>query len=169
MTGWTISIFYLLTTAVLILFVAAGAIVLAVCLVKKKRLKVPVIFTASCLGALIAFGAFIGSHSTYFRFNDWSIKDGNVSEVVKKYGEPDIWYSEETGLHINVKFQNGDAVKKEPSEIWQFNTGKSGKVGYYIYTDNGPIMHDGLPHYYYIKYDGQGTVTEVYDGAHPGG
>lgn len=150
MTGWTMSIFYLLTTAVLILLVAAGAIVLAVCLVKKKKLKAPVIFTASCLGALIAVGAFIGSHSTYIRYNDKAIMGSDISDIIQKYGKPDLWN--------NAGF-----------EEQRFEEGRSGSLGYYIYTDNGPIMPDGLPHYYYIKYDEQGIVTEVYDGAHPGG
>ncbi len=46
---------------------------------------------------------------------------------------------------------------------------KSGKVAYYIYTDNGPIMPDYLKHYYYIKYDECGVVYSIYEGCQPGG
>ena len=47
--------------------------------------------------------------------------------------------------------------------------GKSGRVAYYIYRDDGWIMPDHLPHYYYIEYDENGLATKVYDGVAPGG
>lgn len=169
MTGWNMSIVYFLITAFLALLFITGTVVTIVFLAKKKKPKAAVAFSLSCLGVLIVSGLFIGSHSTYFTFNDWAIKGSSASEVVKKYGEPDIWRSDKTGFVINVKFQNGEAEKKEPSDLWQFEEGKSGKLGYYIYTDKGHVMSDGLPHYYYVKYNEQGIVTEVYDGAHPGG
>ena len=65
-----------------------------------------------------------------------------ISEVQEKYGEPDL--------------EN-------------YVQGKSGEVGYYIYTDNGPIMPDYLEHYYYIKYNEDGIVTKVYVSGQPGG
>ena len=47
--------------------------------------------------------------------------------------------------------------------------GKSGKVGYYIYTDNGPIMPDHMKHYYWIYFDESGIVYKVEDNLPPGG
>ena len=42
-------------------------------------------------------------------------------------------------------------------------------VYYYIYTDNGPIMSDHMKHYYYMEYDENGIVYNIYDGLPPGG
>lgn len=54
-------------------------------------------------------------------------------------------------------------------DIGKINDGQKGRVGYYIYTDNGPIMPDHLPHYYYIEYDEWGKVYKVYDTCALGG
>jgi len=56
----------------------------------------------------------------------------------------------------------------------EFDLGKikdnaKGRVAYYIYTDNGPIMPDHLDHYYYMEYDERGVIYNVYDGVQPGG
>lgn len=169
MTGWDLFAVYFLVTVCLILMFITGVIVTIVIIAKKKKPKVSVAFTLSCLGMIIVSGLFIGSHSIYFTFNDWSIKGNNISDVVKKYGEPDIWYSDKAGIVINVIFRNGEAEKKEPVDQWKFERGKSGRLGYYIYTDTGHVMSDYLPHYYYVKYNEQGVVTDVCDGTHPGG
>ncbi len=82
------------------------------------------------------------SHSTYYRYNDWAILQSNIHMVKQKYGEFDLG---------NIK------------------ENEKGKVAYYIYTDNGPIMPDHLKHYYYIEYDEWGVVYNVYDSCQPGG
>ena len=82
------------------------------------------------------------SHSTYYRYNDWAILQSDIHMVKQKYGEFDLG---------NIK------------------ENEKGKVAYYIYTDNGPIMPDHLKHYYYIEYDEWGVVYNVYDSCQPGG
>ena len=68
--------------------------------------------------------------------------DNDISTVVQKYGDFDIGAVHEGG---------------------------KGKVGYYLYTDTGPIMPDYLPHFYYIHYDENGIVYQVEKGGAPGG
>lgn len=78
---------------------------------------------------------FVLSHSSYYKFNDWEIVGSNISDIQSKYGDFDV-----------------GTIRK----------GYQGEVGYYIYTDDGPIMPDHLPHYYYIHYD----ENELVDGVH---
>lgn len=40
---------------------------------------------------------------------------------------------------------------------------------YFIYVDNGWVMPDHQPHYYYIEFDDAGIATEVYESLAPGG
>lgn len=82
------------------------------------------------------------SHSTYYRYNDWAILQSNIHMIEQKYGEFDL----------------GEIKENE-----------KGKVAYYIYTDNGPIMPDHLKHYYYMEYDEWGVIYNVYDSCQPGG
>lgn len=84
---------------------------------------------------------FVLSHSTYYKFNDWAILNSDINSVIDKYGD----------------FDKGSIQK-----------GKSGKVGYYIYTDNGPIMPDHTDHYYWIYFDESGTVYKVEESLPPG-
>lgn len=81
-------------------------------------------------------------HSTYYKYNDWSILHSNIYTVEEKYGEFDLG---------------------------KVTDNQKGRVAYYIYTDNGPIMPDHLKHYYYIEYDENGIVYNVYDACQPGG
>lgn len=85
---------------------------------------------------------YVSSHSTYYKYNDWSILQSNIYEIEQKYGEFDL----------------GEIKEKQ-----------KGRVAYYIYTDNGPIMPDHLEHYYYMEYDEWGVIYNVYDGCQPGG
>ncbi|MBE6649145.1 MAG: hypothetical protein E7614_06465 [Ruminococcaceae bacterium] len=85
---------------------------------------------------------YASSHSTYYKYNDWSILQSNIYTVKEKYGEFDLG---------------------------KITDNQKGTVAYYIYTDNGPIMPDHLMHYYYIEYDENGIVYNVYDGCQPGG
>ena len=82
------------------------------------------------------------SHSTYYKYNDWSILQNSIYEVEEKYGDFDLG---------------------------QIRENQKGSVGYYIYTDNIPIMPDHLDHFYYMQYDENGIVYNVYDGCQPGG
>lgn len=91
---------------------------------------------------LLFMGLFITSHRTYYKYNDWAILESNINMVRQKYGDFDL----------------GEVTDNKP-----------GKVAYYIYTDNGPIMPDHLKHYYYIEYDEWEVVSKVYDAAQPGG
>lgn len=85
---------------------------------------------------------FVLSHSTYYKYNDWAILNSDINSVINKYGVFDIGSIQE---------------------------GKSGRVGYYIYTDNVWIMPDHLQHYYAIYFDESGTVYRVEDSLPPGG
>ena len=60
-------------------------------------------------------------------------------------------------------------MKFSDFDVGAVNKGRKGKVGYYIYTDNGPIMPDHLPHYYYIHYDENGIVYQIGEGGASGG
>lgn len=82
------------------------------------------------------------SHSTYYKYNDWEIIGSSIYSVKESYGEFDLGE-----IHEN----------------------KSGRVAYYIYKDTGPILPDSLDHYYYIDYDENGIVYNVFDGCQPGG
>lgn len=85
---------------------------------------------------------FVLSHPTYYKYNDQEILDSNISDVQNRYGNFDVG---------------------------TVRTGHPGEVGYYIYTDDGPIMPDHLPHYYYIHYDENGIVDSVKEGIPKGG
>lgn len=107
---------------------------------KKNRNRLLILVIVVISALLIVL--YIMSHSTYYKFNDWYVLQNNISNVKDRYGQFDI----------------GD-----------YKNGKPGRVGYYIYTDNGLIMPDHLKHYYYIEYDEQGAVERVYDACQPGG
>ncbi len=121
-------------------------IVLLYCIIqlfrKKKSKKMYAISALTSFLVIVCFGIFLESHQTTFKYNDWEMLNSNINDIQNKYGEFDI------------------------GEIQE---GKSGRVGYYIYTDDGPIMPDYLKHYYYIRYDENGIVYEVYDSCQPGG
>lgn len=82
------------------------------------------------------------SHATYYKYNDWVMLKSNVSKVVDKYGTPDL-----------------GSVKK----------GEKGKIAYYIYKDDGPVMPDHMEHFYFIHYDEDGNIYRVEDSVKPGG
>ena len=125
-----------------VLLVLGFAIWLIIAIIKKRNIKKPILSLSASAVLLVAAVLFMHSHSTYYLFNDSRILGSHIQEVQKQYGEPDL------GAYTN---------------------GASGRFGYYIYTDNGPVMPDHLDHYYYIEYDESGVVTRVYDGCQPGG
>ena len=142
MNPWYVGITELAIISVLIL----GIIICIICIIvrKHKKEKIRGYLTALLVNAalLACTVLFVLSHGSYYKYNDWLILGSDIDTVIEKYGEYDI-----------------GCIKQ----------GNSGKIGYYIYTDNGPIMPDHLPHYYYIYYDENGIVYEVYDGTAPGG
>ncbi|MCM1132796.1 MAG: hypothetical protein NC340_04925 [Ruminococcus flavefaciens] len=128
----------------LILFAVAVCAVVGIAVNRKKKKSitktVTVLVSSMALFAVSAF--FASSHKTYYKYNDFTISRSNIAEIIEKYGEFDIG---------------------------NYHKGSSGRAGYYIYTDNGPVMPDHLPHYYYIEYDETGAVTKIFDGLAPGG
>ena len=117
-------------------------VIFVVFTVKKKKLSkiaVPFILSVVLLGGTLLF---VASHPTYYKYNDWTVLGQDIHWIQERYGD----------------FDYGE-----------IREGQRGEVGYYIYTDNGPIMPDHLPHYYWIWYDEQGVVYEVYDGCAKGG
>lgn len=54
-------------------------------------------------------------------------------------------------------------------DLGEVRENEKGRVAYYIYTDNGPIMPDHLEHYYYMEYDENGVIYNVYDAVTLGG
>lgn len=91
---------------------------------------------------IISSVLFISSHSTYIKYNDWWVLGNTVERIERRYGEFDLF---------------------------EYRHGVSGKVAYYIYTDNSGFLPDHLKHYYYIEYNEQGIATRVYDACAPGG
>lgn len=122
-----------------------GTLICIVLLIKrfvKKERKKPIIFSVTA-DILLLFTVIIYtySHSTYYKYNDLAILQSNIHMIEQKYGEFDLGKIKEN---------------------------EEGRVAYYIYTDNGPIMPDHLKHYYYMEYDTHGVVHNVYDAAEPG-
>ena len=143
MDPWYVDIFELfILTALFICF-----IILLVAQIKAKKHNKPsgkkifIILSLDIVLFICSF-IFILSHSTYYKYNDWIILNSDINSVMSKYGA----------------FDRGTVQE-----------GKSGKVGYYIYTDNGPIMPDHMKHYYWIYFDESGTVYKVEDNLPPGG
>lgn len=136
---------YKLTEFLILLVLIVSTIILLILIIKlkskkEKNKRIVILLVSSAL--VIYLLVFACSHKTYFKYNDWVIIGSNIVRVREKYGEFDI------GI---------------------IKHGKSGKVAYYIYTDDSPIMPDHLPHYYYICYDEDGIVYRVYESGPIGG
>lgn len=142
MNQWYFGIGIFLGVSLLIL----GMIVCGILFVKQKfpqkSRKVVVISLGIHFVLLAGTILYAVSHSTYYKYNDWAILQSNIHQVEEKYGTFDL----------------GEIQKDQ-----------KGRVAYYIYTDNGPIMPDYLKHYYYLEYDEKGIVYHVYEGCLPGG
>lgn len=111
-------------------------------LIKKKNRKAVIIALCIHLVLLTVSILYASSHSTYHKYNDWVILQSDIHVIEEKYGEFDLG---------------------------EIKEGEKGRVAYYIYTDNGPIMPDYLKHYYYMEYDERGMIYDVYDECQPGG
>jgi len=110
--------------------------------VKGRRNKAIIISLITNIIMIAVVILYLFSHSTYYKYNDWAILHNDVHIVEQKYGKFDLGK-----IHDN----------------------KKGRVAYYIYTDNSPIMPDYLAHYYYMEYDEFGIVYNVYEACQPGG
>ncbi|MBQ8961032.1 MAG: hypothetical protein IJ071_07430 [Ruminococcus sp.] len=125
---------------------AAAFILLLVLDIRGRRRKSPstarVILLDLDTILLACAVAFAVSHPTSYRFNDRAVLGSQISEIIGRYGG----------------FDQGE-----------LHEGSSGRIGYYIYTDNGPVMPDHLRYYYWIYYDESGTVYKVEAAPQPGG
>lgn len=110
--------------------------------IKKQSIRTIIISIAAEAVLLLSVIIYYMSHSTYYKYNDWSILQSNIHMVEQKYGEFDL----------------GEVRDNE-----------KGRVAYYIYIDNGPVMPDYLKHYYYMEYDEWGIIYNVYEACQPGG
>lgn len=137
---------FLIGILFLLILLTVGIMICIILFIKHKIRKqsnkgiIVLMVTDAILIMLII--SFASSHSTFYRYNDWAILQSNIHMVEQKYG----------------KFDLGEIKDNE-----------KGRVAYYIYTDDGPIMPDYLKHYYHIEYDECGVVYNVYDACHPGG
>lgn len=77
--------------------------------------------------------------------------------------------SHSTYYKYNDWWVKGRSITEIENRYGGFDIRFGSTAEYYIYTDNGWIMPDYLPHYYYMEYDENGIVRRVYDGCHPGG
>lgn len=78
-------------------------------------------------------------------------------------------FSHSTYYKYNDWWVKGRSLAEIEERYGDFDIRLGSTAGYYIYTDNGWIMPDHLPHYYYMEYDENGIVRRVYEGLHPGG
>lgn len=142
MSPWIIGFLYLVLFLCLAAIVITSVMLIIVRKHRKRRVKPMVISLAISIFLAIVLLLFAISHSTYYRYNDWAILQSNIYMVQQKYGTFDV-----------------GTIKEN----------QAGRVAYYIYTDNGPIMPDHLKHYYYIEYDEWGVVYKVYESSQLGG
>ena len=142
MNPWVIDFCYLVLLLCFLIVGIASVVLIIVRKHKKKNIKPTVMSLVISIFLLVVLILFIISHSTYYKYNDWVILQSNINVVQQKYGDFDLG---------------------------TIRDNQAGKVAYYIYTDNGPIMPDHLKHYYYMEYDEWGVIYKVYESCQPGG
>lgn len=142
MNPWYWVFFMLMIYGLLILIFVIFLINLIICIKNKKSKANTIKIIAADVIAAVILTLFNMSHDNYYKYNDWLTIGKDIRWIEQKYGEFDIG---------------------------SVNDNKSGRVGYFIYDDEGPIMPDHLDHYYYIEYDENGIVKKVYEGSRPGG
>lgn len=90
MNPWIIDFCYF----VLLLCFVIGGIASVVLLIgrkrKKKSIKSTVISLVISIFLLAVLILFIASHSTYYKYNDWTILQSNIRVVQQKYGDFDL-------------------------------------------------------------------------------
>ena len=142
MNPWVIDFCYLVLLLCFLIVGIASVVLIIVRKHKKKNIKPTVMSLVISIFLLVVLILFIISHSTYYKYNDWVILQSNINVVQQKYGDFDLG---------------------------TIRDNQAGKVAYYIYTDNGPIMPDHLKHYYYMEYDEWGVIYKVYESCQSGG
>ena len=142
MNPWYVLTAELLVFALLSVCFVIFLIMLITAKKHKKPIKKILILLAFDIIIFACSLVFTMSHPTYYKYNDWIIINSDINTVTDKYGD----------------FDKG-----------KIQEGKSGKIGYYIYTDNGPVMPDHTDHYYWIYFDEYGIVYKVEDKTPPGG
>ncbi len=142
MNPWYVNIIYFFLFALMLILVLVDFMWLLVSRRRKKGVRKPIIVLLASIVFSVGLIVFIASHKTYYKYNDWKMLISNIFMIQEEYGAFDV----------------GTPVK-----------GQAGRVGYYIYTDNGPVMPDHLDHYYYMEYDEWGMVYDVYDACQIGG
>lgn len=142
MNPWYELFIYLFLFAVIIISGIISVVMIIRNRKKGRSVKRNVISLVVCCAFIASLLLLVAFHPTYYKFNDWTILNSSIYEVQDKYG-------------------NFDIGKITPME--------AGKVAYYIYTDEGPIMPDYLKHYYYMEYDAWGVIYDVYEQCQPGG
>ena len=142
MNPWIIDSCYLLLLLILLIIGIIAVILIIKRKHKQKSTRFSIISLVISSLLLLMLIIFVASHPTYYKYNDWAILNSNINMVQQKYGDFDL----------GVVTDN-----------------KAGRVAYYIYTDNGPIMPDHLKHYYYMEYDEWGVIYKVYESCQPGG
>lgn len=142
MNPWVIDFCYLVLLLCFLIVGITSVVLIIVRKHKKKNIKTTVMSLLISIFLLAVLILFIVSHSTYYKYNDWVILQSNIYVVQQKYGDFDLG---------------------------TIRDNQAGKVAYYIYTDNGPIMPDHLKHYYYMEYDEWGVIYKVYESCQPGG
>lgn len=142
MNSWYIGIIELFILFVLFICFIIFLIMLIKAKRKNKNIKTKGLLLSVDVVLFACSIIFVLSHSTYYKFNDWAILNSDINSVVSKYGA----------------FDKGSIQEGSP-----------GRIGYYIYTDNGPIMSDHMDHYYWIYFDESGIVYKVEESLPPGG
>lgn len=117
-------------------------VVILFSLKNKARLKILIISVCVMLVIFISYTLWLLSHGETHKYNDWWIVGNEVTDVAKRYGAFDIG---------------------------KYEKGYSGEVAYYLFEDHGGIMPSHQSLYYYIRYDDNGIVTDVFVGGPYGG
>ncbi len=142
MNPWYFLFIELFIAAFMMLGILVCIIFLVIAIAKNKPKSKIIVSLCINIAVISGINLFQASHSTYYAYNDRAILGQDINDIREKYGE----------------FDEGTLKQ-----------GQQGEVGYYIYTDNGPIMPDHLKHYYRLKYDENGIVYKVYESCQKGG
>ncbi|MBQ8966415.1 hypothetical protein [Ruminococcus sp.] len=142
MNDWTEITVYMILTICIITIACVSLILLRSARRNGKSVLRYVGFLGADTGLFILMLYFFSTHPISYKFNNNYVYSHDIKTVIERYGDFDTGHISESG---------------------------SGVIGYYIYTDDGPIMPDHMKHYYWIKFDANGTVTDIYDAVQKGG
>lgn len=109
MNPWIIDFCYLVLFACLVIIGITSVVLIIVRKHKKKGTKPMAISLTISILLLLVLMVFMTSHSTYYKYNDWTVLQSNVNMLQQRYGAFDLGTISEN---------------------------QAGRVAYYIYTDN---------------------------------